>query len=62
VGIGALLGLGITFAATSSLDGIPPDDVAQPKTTRRSVGPTFAPVVGLDGLTRTMLGVSGTLR
>ena len=59
--IGALAGLVITFLASSSLDGIPPDDAPPAQPTSLRVTPTFAPMAGVDGQTRAMMGVSGTL-
>jgi hypothetical protein len=61
IGIGALAGLVVTFVATSSLDGIPTDDPPTPDAASMHLEPTLSPMVGVDGLTRTMLGLSGRL-
>jgi hypothetical protein len=66
VSIGALAGLVVTFAATSGLDGIPPEDVASSRPAKSPLAatrltPTFAPMTGLDGQSRAMLGLSGSL-
>lgn len=57
ISIGALAGLIVTFVATSSLDGIPPDDPPAPHALRLT--PTLAPMAGLDGQLRTTLGLGG---
>jgi hypothetical protein len=66
--IGALAGLVITFASSSGLDGIPPEDVAlrAPRRARllpswRQMTPTLLPVGDASGQAHTGLGVSGTL-
>jgi len=60
--VGALAGLVVTFLLTRSLDGIPPEDaVASARPPKASLTPTFGPMAGIDGQTRAMLGLSGTL-
>ena len=68
--IGGVAGLVITFLATSSLDGIPPDDATvarrAPRRPRllprwRDLAPAVAPVADANGGSRTAFGVSGTL-
>jgi hypothetical protein len=66
--IGALGGLLITFVTSSSLDGIPPEDVAlrAPRRPRllpswRHVTPALLPVADASGQAHTGLGISGTL-
>jgi hypothetical protein len=57
ISLGALAGLVITFVATRSLDGIPPDDPPEPHALRLT--PSFAPMAGLDGQVRNTLGLGG---
>jgi len=59
--LGAAAGLLVTFVATGSLDGIPPDDAPPAQPTSLHVTPTLSPMAGVDGQMRTMLGLSGTL-
>jgi hypothetical protein len=64
--IGGALGLLITFLATSSLDGIPPEDAAtaarRPSRWAQSRwAPSLLPIAGVDGRTKTGLGISGAL-
>jgi hypothetical protein len=59
--IGGAVGLLITFLATSGLDGIPPDD-ASTTTARRAAPrwtPSLMPIVGVDGQSRTGIGITG---
>jgi len=60
--VGALAGLLITFAATSSLDGIPPEDVAlrAPRRTDR-VAPALLSVTDADGRPHTAFGFMGSI-
>jgi hypothetical protein len=60
--IGALAGLIITFAATSSLDGIPPEDVALHTPRRRDgFAPSLLSVTDTDGRAHTAFGLAGSL-
>ena len=66
--IGALAGLLVTFIASSSLDGIPPEEVAlrAPRRARllpdwRQMAPTLLPLADATGQSRTAFGVTGTL-
>jgi hypothetical protein len=62
VTIGALAGLVITFAATSSLDGIPPDEVAVRAPRRRDrFVPSLLSVTDADGRPHTAFGFAGSL-
>jgi len=62
VTIGALAGLVITFASTSGLDGIPPDDVALRAPRRRDrAAPTLLSVTDAEGHTHPTFGLAGTL-
>ena len=58
--IGALLGLVITFIASSSLDGIPAADDDPPTSTLRWM-PSLTPLVGADNRSVPALGLTGTL-
>jgi hypothetical protein len=63
ISIGAALGLLVTFASTSGLDGIPPEDPAPAHT--HAAGPRLAPTVvdvaGGDGRSHPGLGLAGML-
>lgn len=62
--IGGVLGLVITFLATSGLDGIPPEDSPTAATAARQPprwAPSLVPIAGIDGHSRTGLGISGAL-
>ena len=59
--LGAAAGLIVTFLATGSLDGIPPEDAPPAQPTSLHVTPTLSPMSGVDGQMRTMLGLSGAL-
>jgi hypothetical protein len=62
--IGGALGLVITFLATSGLDGIPPDDAGTATTAARRPprwSPSLVPISGIDGRSRTGIGLSGAL-
>jgi hypothetical protein len=60
--IGALGGLVITFLATSSLDGIPPEDVALRAPRRRDrFAPALLSVTDAEGRPHPTLGIAGTL-
>jgi hypothetical protein len=60
--IGGALGLLITFLSTSSLDGIPPEDSPTAATAARRPSrwaPSLLPIAGVDGRSKTGLGISG---
>jgi hypothetical protein len=60
--VGALAGLVITFAATSSLDGIPPEDVALRAPRRKDlVSPALLSVTDADGRPHTAFGFVGSI-
>jgi hypothetical protein len=67
--IGGALGLLITFLATSGLDGIPPEDSPDAATAARRPSrwapsrwaPSLVPIAGVDGRSRTGLGISAAL-
>jgi hypothetical protein len=61
VTIGSVLGLAITFLATSGLDGIPPEDLALRAPRRPRFTPTLLPVTDAEGRARTALGITGVL-
>jgi hypothetical protein len=57
--IGGVAGLVITFLATSSLDGIPPDDASTAARRAPRWTPSLMPIAGVDGTSRTGIGISG---
>jgi len=60
--IGGVIGLVITFFATSGLDGIPPEDAPTAATAARQAprwAPSLLPIAGIDGRSTTGLGLSG---
>ena len=64
--LGALGGLVITFLSSSSLDGIPPEDVALRAPRRRAAivqrfNPALLPVIGADGRSHAGLGFTGVM-
>jgi hypothetical protein len=60
--IGAAVGLVITFLATSSLDGIPPEDVALREPRRRDrFAPALLSVTDSEGRPHPTFGIAGTL-
>ena len=61
IGIGALAGLVVTFWPTRTRAGTPHDAAPPARATTMKVSPTLAPWAGVDGRTRTMLGLGGTL-
>jgi hypothetical protein len=63
VSVGALMGLVVTFIATSGLDGIPADDPGVGPPPAHARGPRFAPTMmqlaGIDGQLHPALGFTG---
>jgi len=57
--IGAMGGLAITFAATSGLDGIPPEEVPAQHASASRLTPLMLGVTGPDGQSHPALGVGG---
>jgi hypothetical protein len=57
--IGALAGLAVTFLATSSLDGIPPEEPPPAHAAGPRVTPLMLQIAGPDGQSRPALGFAG---
>ncbi|HET6282577.1 MAG TPA: hypothetical protein VFH73_16555 [Polyangia bacterium] len=58
---GALVGLIVTFLATSGLDGIPPEDAPAPHAALRRLVPTLTSIVKSNGQSQLGLGITGAL-
>lgn len=59
--IGMLAGLIITFASTSGLDGIPPEDAPAPRASGSPLTPTLLSATGADGRSLPTFGLAGAL-
>jgi hypothetical protein len=59
VSVGALAGLVVTFLATSSLDGIPPEDLPTPRAAGPRLTPLMLQLAGIDGQPHPAFGLAG---